>query len=91
MGFRNQPPYQVVVQTCHFAVACAICQLPLTMSAAVSGWWGVGMAMAFAGAKEWGWDMVMEPDTVAGSALDFSFYVLGCIVSSFVFWMAGRL
>ncbi len=70
-------------------MACALCQLAVT--AGVNPWWGIGWTMAFAGFKEWGWDMVREPDTALGSLLDFSFYALGCAVSVAVFWLCGRV
>ena len=90
-----KPSYQVVVQTCHFAVACALAQLAVTCG--LSAWWGLGWTLVLALAKEFGFDTYWpvawggEHDSLADSAIDFSFYGLGLLVSITVFYFSGRL
>jgi hypothetical protein len=89
MGFQGQPSYQACCQTAHFAVACAMAQLAITLS--LPGFVGLLWTLGFAILKEWVYDLRIEGDTIAGSALDFAFYLVGLSVSVFVFWLTGRL
>lgn len=101
MGFRGQPSFQAVCQTCHFAVACAFAQLPVIFGHSAK--WGLAFVPIWIFLKEWVWDYwipvpktwwlswIGEGDTWQGSLLDSTFYALGGLAMLAVFWWTGKL
>jgi hypothetical protein len=94
--YAERPPsYQLVVQTCHFAVACALAQLAVTVGA--PGRWGLLIVMIFALCKEFILDTLVptswggEEDAWWGSFMDFLSYLAGFLVCGLVFWLTGTL
>lgn len=78
------PTSNQVAQLCHFSMAWAC-----VMTAAVFGgtWWlGFVITLCWATPKEFAWDIVMEPDSWSDSAEDWTWYMIGAVVSTGLIW-----
>lgn len=84
-----QPSYAFVCASCHLAWGIVVGILPALFG--LPPWIGPTLLLAWAAPKEFWYDLVNEGDSLAGSAIDFAWYVVGGIAACGLLWVKGML
>jgi len=84
------PSSNLLAQITHFFIASTIVfGLPFLFG--ITPWWSFPILLGWIAVKEFGFDLIVEGDTVAGSATDAIWYEVGWGVSMVLCWMCGKL